>query len=166
VRTPRILIIRYPKASARRMAPWSASPSASPYRSHMVYWAATVRIAIRALERPRQAQPSPPVAGYAPQATVVKECKLAIRPPICASVAEPIFGNHAGGIVRASAICEPTCAKKSIPMFGCGGAFSVVNSWVSAGFCVAISVARVGGGEVGRTKAWASGARPFNTPFI
>ena len=31
----------------------------------------------------------------------------------------------------------------------------------SAGFCAAISVAWVGGGEVGRTKAWASGARPF-----
>jgi hypothetical protein len=63
--------------------------------------------------------------------------------------------------VRASAICEPMCAKKSVPMVGCGAAFSVVNSWVSAGFCVAISVAWVGGGEVGRTKAWASGARPF-----
>ena len=39
------------------------------------------------------------LSGYAPQATVVKECKLAIRPPICASVAEPVFGNHAVGIL-------------------------------------------------------------------
>ena len=80
-----------------------------------------------------------PLSGYAPQATVVKECRLAIRPPICASVAVPVFGNHAGGTVRASAMCDPTCAKKSFPMPGCGAALRSVNSWVSAGFCAIVT---------------------------